>query len=66
MGQEVGPEGWLQWSAHPLGVAVCRVHAQYPGFAPGTLLFVVVVVVCSPGPSEVEVGVLVSLYLIYP
>ena len=24
------------WSAHPLGGAVCRDHAQYPVFAPGT------------------------------
>ena len=32
----MGPtEGWLGWSAHPLGGAVCRNHAEYPAFAPG-------------------------------
>ena len=31
----VGPE-WIRWSAHPLGGAVCRDHARYPAFAPGT------------------------------
>ena len=34
----VGPEGWLRSSAHPLGGVVCRGHAQYPAFAPATLL----------------------------
>ena len=29
----VGLEGWLRWSAHPLGGAVCRDQAQYLGFA---------------------------------
>ena len=24
-----GPQWWLRWSAHPLGGAVCRGHAQY-------------------------------------
>ena len=24
--------GWLRWSAHPLGGAVCRVRVQYPAF----------------------------------
>ena len=33
----VGLEVWLGWSAHPLGGAVCRGHAQYPAFAPGSL-----------------------------
>ena len=28
--------GWLRWSAHPLGGAVCRDHVQDPAFAPGT------------------------------
>ena len=23
-------EGWLRWSAHPLGGVVCRGHVQYP------------------------------------
>lgn len=32
----VGLEGWLRRSAHPLGDAVCRGHAQYPAFAPGS------------------------------
>ena len=40
-----GPEGWLSWSAHPLGGAVCRDHVQDPDFAPST--------------SEVAVGFLV-------
>lgn len=31
----VRPEGWLRWSAHPFG-NVCRGHAQYPTFAPGS------------------------------
>ena len=34
--QWVGLEGWLRWSVHPLGGAVCREHAQYPASAPGT------------------------------
>ena len=37
-GPGVGQEGWLRLSAHPLGGAVCRVHVQYPAFAPDTLL----------------------------
>ena len=24
------------WSAHPLGGVVCREHAQYPAFVPGS------------------------------
>ena len=32
----VGVEGWLRWSAHPFGGAVCSYHAQYPAFAPST------------------------------
>ena len=32
----VRPEGWLRWSAHPLGGAVCRDLALYSAFAPGT------------------------------
>lgn len=32
----VGLEGWLRRSAHPLGDAVCRGHAQYPALAPGS------------------------------
>ena len=32
----VGPEGWLRWSAHAFGGAVCRGHAQCPAFAPGS------------------------------
>ena len=46
----VGPEGWLRWSAHPLGGVECRGHAQCPAFAPGS--------------SEVAVGFLVFLYLV--
>ena len=37
MGPGVGPEGWLRRFAHPLGVAVCRGHAQYSAFVPDTL-----------------------------
>ena len=48
----VGPEGWPGWSAHPLGGAVCRGHAQSPAFAPDT--------------SEVAVGFLLFLYLVVP
>ena len=29
--------GWLRWSAHPFGGALCRGH-KYPAFAPNTLL----------------------------
>lgn len=29
-------EGWLRWSAQPLGGAVCRDQAQHPVFAPST------------------------------
>ena len=28
--------GWLGWSAHPRGGAVCWDHVQYPAFASGT------------------------------
>ena len=34
MSPGVGPEGWLRWSAHPTGGAVCREHVGYPAFAP--------------------------------
>ena len=43
-------EGWLRWSAHLLGGAVCRNYVQYPDFALDT--------------SEVAVGFLVFLYLV--
>ena len=43
-------EGWLRWSAHPLGGVVCREPVQYSAFA--------------PDPSEVAVGFLVFLYLV--
>ena len=50
----VGPgdslEQWLRWSAHPLSGVVCRGHVQYLAFPPSSL--------------EVEVGVLVCLYLV--
>ena len=29
-------EGWLRWFAHPLAGVLCRGHAQYPAFAPGS------------------------------
>ena len=29
----MGLEGWLRWSAHPLGDAMCRDHGQDPDFA---------------------------------
>lgn len=49
----VGPgvklEGWLRWSFHPLGDAVCKVHAPYSDFVPGS--------------SQVAAGFLVFLYL---
>ena len=32
----VGLEEWLRCFVHPLGVTVCRGHAQYPAFAPGS------------------------------
>ena len=32
----VGLEGWLRWSAHPLGGVVCRGHVQCPALAPGS------------------------------
>lgn len=57
MGSGIRPEGWLRWSAHPLGGNVCRVHAQYPAFASGTLFFV-------HSSSEVAVGILVFLNLV--
>ena len=44
--------GVVRWSAHPLGGAVCRAHAQYFAFARGS--------------SEVAVGFLVFLYLVVP
>ena len=28
-GPRVGREGWLRWSAHPFGGAVCREHVQH-------------------------------------
>ena len=34
----VGLEGWLRCFAHPSGGVVCWGHAQYPAFAPDTLL----------------------------
>ena len=43
-------EGWLRWSAHPFGGAVCREHAQDPAF--------------TPGSSELAVGFSVFLYLV--
>ena len=49
-GPGVEMEGWLGWSAHPLGDAVCRDHVPHPAFAPDT--------------SEVAVGLLVFLYLV--
>jgi len=33
--------GWLRWSTHPLGGAVCRGHMQYSAFAPETLFLLV-------------------------
>ena len=50
MGPVVMPEEWFKWSAHSLGAAVCRDHAQYPAFSPDT--------------SEVAVECLVFLYLV--
>ena len=44
-----GSRGRLRWSAHPLGNAVCRHHAEYPAFALGI--------------SEVTVGFLVFCIL---
>lgn len=35
-GVRVGLEQWLRRSAHPLGGAGCRDHAQSPAFAPDT------------------------------
>ena len=32
----VGPEWWLRCFAHPFGGVVCRGHAQYPAFFPGS------------------------------
>ena len=34
-------EGWLRWSTHPRGGAVCRGHVQYSDFAPETLFLLV-------------------------
>ena len=31
-----GPEAWLRCFAHPSGGGVCRGHAQFPAFAPGS------------------------------
>ena len=43
----IRPEEWVAWFAHAfLGGVVCRGHAQYPGFAPGS--------------SEVALGLFVS------
>ena len=50
-GPGVRLEGWLRWSAHPLSGAVCKVHGQYPAFAPET--------------SELAVGFLLFLYFVY-
>ena len=53
--QWVRVEGWLRWSAHPLGGALCRDHTQYPAFAPST--------------SEVAVGFwpfCILLFIIFP
>ena len=30
--------GWLGWSAHSLGAALCKDQGQYPAFVPGTSL----------------------------
>ena len=49
-------EGWLRWSAHPFGGVVCREHAQYPAFAPDTLLFL-------PVLQKWQLGFLVFSYL---
>ena len=37
MGPRFGLEGWLGWSAHPLGFAVCRDHTAVPWFCSGHL-----------------------------
>ena len=29
--------GWLGWSAHSLGAALCKDQGQYPAFVPGRL-----------------------------
>ena len=50
-GSGIRPEGWLRWSAHRLGGALWRAHAQHPAFAPDS--------------SEVEVVFLVFLYLVW-
>ena len=42
--------GLLRWFAHPISDTVCRVHVQYPAFAPGS--------------SEVVVEFLIFLYLV--
>ena len=34
--QWVGPEGWLKWSVHCLGGAMCRDHVKDPAFALST------------------------------
>ena len=44
IGPGVGPGEWLSWSVHPLGSALCRVYAQYPAFAPSTLILLGVLV----------------------
>ena len=33
-----GLAGWLGWSAHSLGAALCKDQGQYPAFVPGTSL----------------------------
>ena len=44
-----GLEEWLRWFAHLFGGGVCKLHVQYPAFAPGS--------------SEVAAGFGVFLYL---
>ena len=49
MGPGGSLERWLRWSAHPCG-GVCSGHAQYLAVSPSSL--------------EVEVGVLVFVYVV--
>ena len=49
----VGLEGWLRWSAHPIGAVVFR-GPQYPAIPPNSLL-------ASLALHEWELGCLVSL-----
>lgn len=60
-----GPFGWtaaLRWFAQPSGGAECGGHAQYPAFAPISLLLLPIPCFCfqhcvfPPGSSEVAVG----------